>query len=268
MNIDDNYVRASVARLFASTGADRFFDQPIVGLAAAEDPLFASFKAVIGEHHWTPEEALRKDFPEAAARSVIAWVLPLREEARAGNRAEASGPSLEWAQARSFGELANEQMRSQLSRVLTELGYPASAPHLTQRKLGYHYRELGFSSHWSERHAAFAAGLGTFSLSASLISRAGSAIRIGTVVTSLSLPADEREYGEDPYAWCTMCGECAARCPARAVGPEPADRDKAGCDGHLTREIPRDRIARFGWLDLELGCGLCQTGVPCESKRP
>ena len=53
--------------------------------------------------------------------------------------------------------------------------------------------DLGIASKWSHRHAAFAAGLGTFGLSDGFISEKGKAIRI----TSMVIEADLELYGPE-----------------------------------------------------------------------
>ena len=161
-------------------------------------------------------------------------------------------------------------MRSQLAGLLTEAGYPAVAPHLEQREIypapGWDVKH--FTSSWSERHVAFVAGAGTFGLSAGLITEHGVAIRLGSVVTTLELPADPRPYGDDPFAWCTRCGACIRRCPGHAIGKEFADRDKPGCAHYCVTHVAPDRAEHYGWLNRALGCALCQTAVPCEFHRP
>lgn len=261
-------IRAQVLRLYEVTGATAFFDAPLVGVAAADDPLFIEFKRVAGPAHWTPREALALAAPGAEARSVIVWALPIRAAIRAENATMADRPSTSWAATRSFGELCNEQMRAQLRRLLEAAGRRAAAPHLEQVRRGYDIVAMNFTSHWSERHAAFAAGLGTFGLSAGLITERGVAVRIGSIVTDLDLPSTPRPYGDDPFAWCIQCGACARRCPASAIGRTPAQRDKPACGAYCAQRIAPGRETRYGWLDLNLGCGLCQTAVPCESRRP
>ena len=256
--------------LYHQTGADRFFDEPEVKVAAADDPFFIRFKELIGPHHWTPDEVLKRKFPEAEAKSVISWVLPVNRQARETNRAETVRPSIEWAAVRSFGEILNEEMRAQMASLLTKAGFPAIAPHLEQKAVypppGWDVKH--FTSSWSERHVAFVAGAGTFGLSASLITEHGVAMRLGSVVTTLELPADKRPYGDDPFAWCTRCGACIRRCPAHAIGPEFKDRDKPACARYAVEHVAKDREKTYGWLDRALGCALCQTGVPCEFHRP
>lgn len=263
-------IETTIQNLYRRTGAAEFFEEPTVRVASAEDPFFQKFKSVIGPFHWTPQEVLQRKFPEATAKSVIVWVLPVCRKARETNRDETERPSVEWAAVRSFGEILNEEMRSQLAALLTEAGYPAVAPHLEQREIypapGWDVKH--FTSSWSERHVAFVAGAGTFGLSAGLITEHGVAIRLGSVVTTLELPADPRPYGDDPFAWCTRCGACIRRCPGHAIGKEFADRDKPGCAHYCVTHVAPDRAEHYGWLNRALGCALCQTAVPCEFHRP
>ena len=123
-------------------------------------------------------------------------------------------------------------------------------------------------SRWSERHVAFVAGMGTFGLSGGLITEHGIAHRLASVVTSLELPIDERSYGDDFTAWCTKCGACRRRCPAGSIGNTLAERDKTKCKEYQAKNIASTRSDTYGWMDFAIGCGLCQTAVPCEYKRP
>jgi epoxyqueuosine reductase QueG len=108
-------------------------------------------------------------------------------------------------------------------------------------------------SNWSERHAAFTAGLGTFSRNRSLITRLGAAGRFGSVITDAELEPTPRPYlGVTEY--CDDCGLCVDRCPCRAIAA--SGKDNQVCSAYLatTKVLYAPRY----------GCGKCQTGVPCE----
>jgi epoxyqueuosine reductase QueG len=114
---------------------------------------------------------------------------------------------------------------------------------------------------------AHAAGLGTFGLSDGLITPAGKAHRLGSVVVELATAVPERPY-PDHHAYCLFyargtCGTCMARCPVGAITPQ--GHDKRLCKAHLdsTRPIVRERFGFEGYA-----CGLCQTGTPCEAGIP
>ena len=132
--------------------------------------------------------------------------------------------------------------------------------------------EAGPYSNWSERHIAYVAGQGTFSLSDGFITEKGIAHRCGSVVTDLALPASKRT-ATTPYSNCLYyvnrsCTACIPRCPADAI------TDK-GHDKNMCREyagkIGYSRESFKNGYDNEksvAGCGLCQTKVPCESMNP
>lgn len=265
MTVSKDDIRQQLRRLHYAVGANEFFDEPTLRFAAAADPWFERFHELIGSFHWTPQEALALVSPAAQARTVICWCMPKTALARESNRRENTRPSLDWARSRSYGEVANENIRKQFCRYLQELGFAAIAPH---SHMSYPDAVKRLASNWSERHVAFVAGMGTFGLSAGLITERGIAHRLGSVVTDLELPPDPRPYGDDPFAWCNQCGACARRCPAHAIGPDFLDRDKGKCLNYAIEHIGPGRLQNYGWLDLPLGCGLCQTGVPCEFQRP
>ena len=120
-------IDSMLQELYHASGAPYFFDDPFIGIAAADDPFFVKFKDIIGSHHWTPEEALHFAAPEAKAQSVIVWILPVNQRVRESNHTEKNGPSKVWASMRSFGEQCNENMRRQLCRLLQQKGYAAIA---------------------------------------------------------------------------------------------------------------------------------------------
>jgi len=126
---------------------------------------------------------------------------------------------------------------------------------------------FSYSSSWSERHAAHAAGLGTFGLCDGLITAKGKAMRTGSVVAKTSIEPTPRPYAHH-RAYCLFfsdgsCGECIDRCPVRAI--TEAGHDKEKCRQHLarSREYVREIYKFAGY-----GCGLCQVGVPCETGIP
>jgi epoxyqueuosine reductase QueG len=245
------------------------FDTPLVGIAAWDDPLFLKYKEVIGPFHLTPAELFADAFGDApAAGSVIVWVLPISEPVRASNRPETEMPSRQWSQVRTYGEDLNRSLRSHLVDWLTAQGHRALAPQLSPIWREFSDTPVGIASSWSERHAAYAAGLGTFSLNDGLITEHGMALRIGSVVTDLVLTPTLRT---DPhYRWNCLfhrngsCGACIARCPVGALSKD--GHDKVICRRHVYSTIPAALAAEYGVIAT--GCGLCQTRVPCEGRIP
>ena len=60
------------------------------------------------------------------------------------------------------------------------------------------------------------------------------------------------------------CGECIDRCPTGALSEE--GHDKGLCKAYLA-EVTRPHVQNV-YKFSGYGCGLCQTGVPCESEIP
>lgn len=271
-------IRQEMCRFMAAAAHERemqgrppLFEEPLVGVATADDPLFASYKAIIGEFHLTPQELVAESVGAAwTPRSVLCWVLPIQEAARVANRAAVSRPAREWAEVRSRGEECNVALRRRLTAFIEENGGRALAPQLSPLWRRIDDTPAGIASNWSERHAAYAAGLGTFSLSDALITERGTAHRIGSLITDLALPPTLRSYREY-REHCLFfrnddrrCGVCIGRCPAGALSKE--GHDKQRCREFLDSAALQALKDEFG--AAEVGCGLCQTKVPCEHCIP
>ena len=252
-------------------GSDEpYFDPPLIGFASATDPLFSEYKSVIGIFHLTPLELVSASAPDDVwePATVISWVLPITDRTRVSNRRETLYPSRRWAQTRSFGEQFNNSLRRHVINWLTEQGYRAAAPQLMSAWREIPVTPVGIASAWSERHAAYAAGLGTFSLTDALITPKGIAHRLGSVITSLKLESSDRPY-PGRLANCLhyregTCGACIGRCPVAALSSDGHDKDK--CREYVYGTIPEVLGAQYGVTAT--GCGLCQTKVPCEERIP
>jgi epoxyqueuosine reductase len=226
----------------------------------------------VGESHWTPLEAFSIQFPDVAVRSedltVISWVLPQREATKADNRKETFYPSRRWVQARFPGEEFNNSLRLHVVQELNRRDIKSLAPVLLPQWSWGKSEKYVLTSNWSERHAAYAAGLGTFGLSDGLITPKGKAHRVGSVVANLSIPASKRPY-EDHHAYCLFfhdgsCTGCRDRCPVGAI--TESGHDKKKCWNHAGGTCAEFVKKNYGFDGY--GCGLCQTKVPCESGIP
>ena len=235
----------------------RLFDEPLFGYASAEDPLFRTFQKteVIGAHFLTPEDWL------AQARTVISFFLPFTQDVRMSNREQRSVPGEGWLYGRVEGQQFIWTLCSALEEALRENGFEVVVPSCSER---FHTvsepdgRGLSFTSNWSERHAAFACGLGTFGLSRGLITAKGMAGRFGSLITDWAVPPTSRGYTQ-VYEYCIRCGRCAQRCPGQAISLEKGKSHSRCLDYQKT--ILHCMLPRFG-------CGLCQTDVPCEYRNP
>lgn len=250
----------------------RYFNAPLVGFASADDRVFKRYKKIIGKFHFTPREIFDLTFGKNGTNkqlSVISWVLPISEDTRMANRRERKYPSLLWGHTRYFGEQFNVKLRNHIVSVLKRRGYravaPANSPHWRHHMRS---RKVGLTSNWSERHAAYLCGLGTFGLCDGFITPIGKAVRLGTVITDLILKASDTPY-RDLHGNCLhyfngKCMACATRCPAGAITAKGHDKDK--CYEYMRKDSLQAKKAEYGVKIA--GCGLCQTKVPCEFEIP
>jgi epoxyqueuosine reductase QueG len=274
----EKFIERVIARFVWESPANRrkidggkYWETPLIGFASGADPLFEQYKTIIGEFHFTPQEIFKLIFEgrrPPGELSVISWVLPTSEDIRKSNRKEASYPSLLWAHARDFGEQFNVKLRDHVVAVLREKGHQAVAPMNSPFWKRLRSPEVGIASNWSERHIAYACGLGAFGLSDGLITAKGKAMRLGSVVTDLLLEPSEKVYPHH-HANCLhyfnkTCKKCAARCPAGAITEKGHDKDK--CYEYSYSVIGRAKKGEYGVTIT--GCGLCQTNVPCEFEIP
>ncbi|PLX96749.1 MAG: 4Fe-4S ferredoxin [Desulfuromonas sp.] len=244
---------------------------PLIGIAAGEDPWFPWLKEHIGPFYWTPYEIFAQTFPNhpATPLSVVSWILPQTAATLAEQEEMRELQSERWAHSRFYGEAFNQQLRQKLCDFFAAVGVAAIAPELSPDFGRRESSQHGYASNWSERHAAFVAGLGTFGLSDGLITPLGKAIRCGSVVVALPLAATPRSYGDNPRAWCLHhagrpCRACQERCPAGAISPR--GHDKRGCHDYIRGVTTPYSIATYGVSITN--CGLCQAKVPCATQIP
>ena len=256
-----------------------YWEEPLVGFASGIDPLFLEYKTLIGPFHLTPREvisaALKERgrpllFTEIEQISVISWVLPASEDIRKSNRQENQFPSKLWAYTRDFGEACNSALKKHLITFLEDLGHVAVAPTLSPTFQFIRDEKVGWASPWSERHMAYACGLGTFSLNDGFITPKGMAMRLGSVVTLLKLTPSEKKY-RDHRENCLQfrngkCGKCIRRCPAGAITEKGHDKNR--CYDYLRSDPLEAKSSEYGLKTPPHSCGLCQTDVPCEFEIP
>lgn len=266
------FLDTSPDNTLGNPAGEKAWDDFLVGFSRGDDPLYQDYKLYVGPFHWTPLEIFSMTFPDIQANpaelSVISWILPQREVTKADNRREKTFPAERWVRSRILGEHWNKGLRARLESALTRIGFPAVAPMLSPEWARKDSDTYTYASTWSERHAAYAAGLGTFGLSDGLITPKGKAVRVGSVVVKAEIPPSPRPY-TDHHAYCLfftrgICGKCIQRCPAGAITEK--GHEKVSCRDYV-RGAAREH-ARTSYSFEGYGCGLCQTGVPCESKIP
>jgi len=254
-----NYIGKEIA-MRAELAGMRIFGDPIFGYVSADDPYLAEAKKpeVIGPHFMSPLEWL------PGAKTVIAIFLPFTAQIREANRQNMAWPADEWLHGRIDGQTFQNSLCGFAAELLVKEGFPSLTPARDPRLSGASpftgdkTEQNYYTSNWSERHAAYAAGLGTFGLSKGLITRKGAAGRISSIITCFPFEPDKRPY-TGVYDYCTNCGACARNCPAGAISTEK------GKQHYPCSEFVNSVKARH---TPYYGCGKCQVKVPCEDRAP
>ena len=254
---------------------ERIFEEPLIGFVRGNDPIFDRFKEIIGLHHFTPWEILRRQSenncvqpPDPEEISVVSFVMPFTQKTRQDNAAAIEWTSERWAQTRLLGEIFSQTFVREIVTDLMGRGILAIAPDVTPMFNKKRYPKVGWASPWSHRHIAYAAGLGAFGMHDFLITEKGVAHRLGSFVVNLRL-APNRKRPDDIHAYClhyqgTQCLKCAKRCPVAAITAEHA-HDKETCYQKVADSL---KYCNENYHIFIYGCGICATGVPCASEIP
>ena len=258
-----NYIRKEIA-LSPDIAGIRYFDDPLFGVGDAEDPLFARMNASDAANlpglrlpgEWLP-----------GAKSVISIFFPFSAEVRQSNQPDAEEVGAPFLHARIEGHEMIFDLCRKIAGDLEESGERALVPSLDKRFWAVETpgtnraapsARFAFTSAWSERHAAYVCGLGTFGLSKGLITEKGICGRFGSVITTAEFPVTERKY-RGLYEYCTGCGACIRNCPVDAI---------SFCDGKKHPECKVYVDASRVKYAPRYGCAKCQVGVPCMDRRP
>ncbi len=256
---------------------ERIVNEPMIAFVRGDDPIFDEFKRIIGPHHVSPEEILRWQAqnnnvpaPHPADISVVSFILPLAWQTVKDNADMTRWPSERWAQTRLLGEGFIPILVSEIVNILMTNGVLAVDPAFIRSFKKKQYPNGGWSSTWSQRHAAYAAGLGTFGAHDFLITEKGCAHIVGSIVVNLRLKA-RMKRNDDIHAHCLhfqgkKCLRCAAKCPVGAIQGNGSNiQKKEKCSQHLSRTLWHCNRKYHIFI---YGCGLCSCGVPCSFSIP
>ena len=232
----------------------KIFEDPIYKIGSATDPLFQEWKKPEVLH---PDILLPEDWLPGA-KTVISFFLPFDKTIVDANAKDLVGCVKEWFYARRQGQKVLEMTAEYIAGLLTAEGEKAIVPVTSE-----HFKSINRSVYtWSERHAGYICGLGTFGMSGGFISEKGMAGRLGSVITTAELPIDERPYS-DWMEYCSGCGVCARNCPGNAI-------DSDGEKGKTRQfRLCLDNIMHMTYDGKPpYGCGKCAVRVPCQSRIP
>jgi epoxyqueuosine reductase QueG len=266
------FVAVSPHNSLGMTSGEPAFDAPLVGFSSGADPLYQEFKRHIGPFYYTPRDMFIAVFPDEDVRAedltVISWIIPSTRKTREEQAGQTKHPSERWIRTRAQGEDFNNHLRRHIVKQLLQRDIQAFAPLLSPVWSRSDEGPYAPCSNWSERHAAYAAGLGTFGLCDGLITPVGKAVRIGSVIAKVTFAPSHRPY-TDHHAYCLhfsqgTCRECVGRCPVNALSEQ--GHNKSRCMQYTEQTMNKYIREKFG---LETyACGLCQAGVACTYGIP
>lgn len=235
-------IRVVINELIAHFNGLTRYRTPLVGCAAADDPVFIKIRNYTHGGHLYPEDLL------PGARSVVAFFLPFTEEVVESNRREKM-PAREWAVAYVETNRLIADICLAVRDRLAELGVRAAWVEPT-----YNFDEGILMADWSHRHAAYAAGLGTFGLNNLLITEYGCAGRVGSlVVDAVIQPTPVIKEEKCLYKKGEQCLDCVNLCPMKALKQDGIDRQR--CYQWLLK-----MDSHFSDLPLTDVCGKCSMG--------
>ena len=253
--MDNAAIESMIKDLIASYGrggeVETTWREPIVGFAAADNPLFDQFKEVVRPTHAAPGELL------PGAKSVIAYFIPFSKELHRQNFEAGWYCSRSWAVMYTETNRLISEINAHLRNELASQGYQTVLIPPT-----HNFDKQTLMSDWSHRHVAYAAGIGRFGVHNLLITARGCAGRVGSVVTDLPLrpsllPRDEfclHRAGMD-------CLKCVERCQYGALLADQYDRHACYRQCLANDQYHQD-------LDLTEVCGKCAAMVPCSVTNP
>jgi epoxyqueuosine reductase len=239
-------ITGSIKRQVAGAAAVTGYREPLVGFVAADDPRFPELEQVVEPTHMMPQELL------PSARSVVAFFLPFDRRVVEPNTRHREQIAHEWAAAYVETNVLIGQIAAHLIEVLAEHGIRAAAEPATGN-----FDPHTLTNRWSHKSVAVLAGLGSFGLHHMVITDAGCAGRLGSLVLDADLPITPTEPRERClYFHDGSCLECVMRCPVGALD-ENDNLDKQRCRSRCL-ETAR-HYAHLGTAEV---CGKCAIG-PC-----
>jgi epoxyqueuosine reductase QueG len=222
---------------------------PLVAFARADDPRFDELPRLI-PGHLHPRDLL------PGARSACAFFLPLDPQIVRSNR-EGDLASEAWARAYVETNALLADICAMLAEALGQRGVEVAWEPPT-----HNFDPVRLVSAWSHKSVAAIAGLGAFGHHQMLITEAGCAGRLGSVVLDVEIAEADVGSGGDAAALCTYdqgCRACIRRCPAGALMEEGFDRTRC-----YAQCLAND--ARWPQWTADV-CGKCATG-PCAVLDP
>lgn len=242
MNFVENYNKTS--------DFETNWNEPIVGFANTNDPLFWQLRKTVNENHKLPNELLNH------AQTVISYFIPFNQKVVLSNT-KGKNSSIEWV----FAYIETNKLIIGLNDFLAK---ELKKDNFNSVKIPptHNFDKNLLVSFWSHKHITYIAGLGKFGLHKMIITEKGCCGRLGSLIISAKIKATrriEKEYCL--YFHDKSCKKCVEKCFYNVLNVDSFDR-------HKCYDICLENGRIYSHLGLSDMCGKCACGVPCSLKNP
>jgi epoxyqueuosine reductase QueG len=235
-------------------GTEGWWRPPLLATAPV-DERFAALPRIAAADHLHPRDLL------PTGRAVIVFFIPFRKDLVRANQ-KGAHPCRNWGVAYvQTNDLIHRLGRS-LSDLLERRGFRCAPTPAT-----HNFDEAKLMARWSHKHLGHLANLGRFGTHHMLITPAGCAGRLGSLVT-------EAELGDHPLIEtreaCLLkagkaCGLCIEACPVAALKNNGFERRRCW------ERLKDNRAGLDALADLPETthvCGKCAAMMPCSFGNP
>ena len=249
-NFAEEYVAAEPDRI----GTEGFWQKPLL-VSAPIDERFDILPQVAFNEHMHPLDLL------PSAKSLIVFFVPFKRELVEENK-KGDRPCRNWGVAYvQTNDLIN-RLSQEIEKLLAAEGFKSGVTPAT-----HNFDEDLLMARWSHKHLAHLANLGRFGTHCLLITPAGCAGRLGSLVTNADLGTHPVIDTDEA---CLLkvgkkCGKCIEACPVDALAEDGFDRQTCWTRLNENREV----LDYFSDLpDTTDVCGKCAALMTCSFLNP
>ena len=246
----EEYVAAEPNRL----GAEGWWQTPLL-VSAPIDQRFDVLPKIAAANHIHPHDLL------PTAKSVIVFFIPFQRQLVKENR-DGDRPCRNWGLAYVQTNDLIDRLSRAMEKFLTGKGCKCGLTPAT-----HNFNADTLMARWSHKHLGHLSNLGRFGTHNMLITPAGCAGRMGSMVTEADLGNHAIIDSEEA---CLLkagqkCGKCIEICPVDALNEISFERRR--CWNRLNENL----AALDYFSDLPQSthvCGKCAALMPCSFKNP